>query len=255
MIKDLGVQLYTIRAHLNNAEQIRDSFKKLHDMGYVEMQTAGGWPVSAEELRSIADATGTKIIGSHISFEEIYDETEKVMREHEAYGAKYIGVGSISPRYMSGADGILEFIEKVNEVSETLFKNGFKFTYHHHSFEFRRFGEKRMLDMLVEGLNPKTTSFVLDTYWIQHGGGDVIEWMEKLRGRIDILHLKDMGIDEKGQFDTEVLEGNMNFDSIMDAAKEIGISHYVVEQDNCPGDPFVSLKKSSENIFARYSNK
>jgi hypothetical protein len=29
------------------------------------------------------------------------------------------------------------------------------------------------MDMLVDGLDPEKISFVLDTYWVQHGGGDV----------------------------------------------------------------------------------
>lgn len=60
-----------------------------------------------------------------------------------------------------------------------------------------------MMDVLVDGLDPKTTSFVLDTYWVQHGGGDVRAWMEKLAGRIDILHLKDMGM-AGSQYITEI---------------------------------------------------
>ena len=105
--------------------------------------------------------------------------------------------------------------------------------------------------MLVDGLDPKTTSFVLDTYWVQHGGGDVIAWMNKLAGRIDILHLKDMAMADK-QYITEIGQGNLNFDGIIETAEKIGVKHYVVEQDTCPGDPFDSLKISYDYIKSKY---
>ena len=78
------------------------------------------------------------------------------------------------------------------------------------------------MDMLVEGLNPDTTSFVLDTYWVQHGGGEVRHWNEKLEGRVDILHLKDMKRvlgNEKVQRITEIGNGNMSWELILDTAQ------------------------------------
>ena len=35
-------------------------------------------------------------------------------------------------------------------------------------------------------------------------------------------------------------------------AEKIGVKHYVVEQDTCPGDPFDSLKISRDYIKAKY---
>ena len=110
-----------------------------------------------------------------------------------------------------------------------------------------------MMDILVENLDPDKTSFVLDTYWVQHAGGDVCSWIEKLAGRIDILHLKDMGVNKERQpFITEVGNGNMDFDKIIKTAEKTGVKYYVVEQDTCPGDPFDSVKMSSDYIHAHF---
>ena len=51
----------------------------------------------------------------------------------------------------------------------------------------------------------------LDTYWIQHGGGDPAAWIRKLKGRADIIHLKDMAMDGRTQLFAEVGEGNLNW--------------------------------------------
>ena len=104
----------------------------------------------------------------------------------------------------------------------------------------------------MEGLDPKHTSFVLDTYWVQNAGGDVCAWIEKLAGRIDILHLKDMAChrNEEGRcvgYITEVGNGNMDFHRIIDAAVKAG-----VEQDNCPADFEPSLAFSSRYLHENF---
>ena len=84
--------------------------------------------------------------------------------------------------------------------------------------------------------------------------------MEKLAGRIDILHLKDvMLLKENGYLlpkMTEVGNGFVNWDSVIEIAEKIGVKHYVVEQDAnfANGNPFDSIKTSAETL-AKYIQK
>jgi sugar phosphate isomerase/epimerase len=149
------------------------------------------------------------------------------------------------------AKSIEDAVNEALKVARTpdIYEEGFKFTYHNHSHEFRRFANgKTAMDMLVEGLDPKKTSFVLDTYWVQHGGGDVRFWIEKLAGRVDILHLKAMGRNDQGPFITEIGNDNMNWAGMLESAEKAGVKYFVVEQDIWPGDPFDSIKQSSEYL-------
>ena len=112
-------------------------------------------------------------------------------------------------------------------------------------------GYKTVMDILAEELDPKNTSFVLDTCWVAAGGGDVNAWIEKLAGRLDILHLKDITIirDEHGlkPVMTEIGKGNLCWDSIISTAEKAGVKHYVVEQDAYfTESPLNSLKMSAE---------
>ena len=250
MIKELGVQLFTIRDYMKDEESIRTSFRKLREMGYDIGQTAGFF-VGAEKFAEIAKETGLKICGTHCGFNDLIADPDKAMREHELLGTTNIGIGGMPGEARESLDALKAFIDKANEFAAYIAKSGFKFTYHNHSFEFRKFDGKTMLDYLVEGFDKDNISFVLDTYWVQHGGGDVRAWMEKLAGRIDILHLKDMGMSDK-QYITEIGQGNINFDGIIETADKIGVKYYVVEQDTCPGDPFESLKISKKYIAERY---
>lgn len=250
MIKELGVQLFTIRDCMKDEESIRTSFKKLREIGYDIGQTAGFF-VGAEKFAEIAKETGLKICGTHCGFNDLIADPDKAMREHELLGTTNIGIGGMPGEARESLDALKAFIDKANEFAAYIAKSGFRFTYHNHSFEFRKFDGRTMLDYLVEGFDKDNISFVLDTYWVQHGGGDVRAWMEKLAGRIDILHLKDMGMSDK-QYITEIGQGNINFDGIIETADKIGVKYYVVEQDTCPGDPFESLKISRDYIAGRY---
>ena len=118
-------------------------------------------------------------------------------------------------------------------------KNGFKFFYHNHQFEFHKYGEQTVLDYMAE--YAPYINFTLDTYWLQYGGVSVIEYVEKLKGRIDCVHLKDYIIDMNKNDEGKrplapcfapVGDGVMNFKTIVPKMLEAGTKYFIVEQDN-----------------------
>jgi len=248
-LEKLGLQLFTIRNTMNNAENIRESFRKMKELGYDIGQTAG-CAIPYDEFGKIAKEEGIEICGTHDSFELMLNDPAEAMKRHTALGTTNMGIGGFFSTELSEVE---KFIEQANKIADSIYDYGFKFTYHNHSHEFCHFANgKTTMDMLVEGLDPKKTSFVLDTYWVQHGGADVRFWIEKLAGRIDILHLKAMGRDDKGPFITEIGNDNMNWAGILESAEKAGVKYYVVEQDTWPGDPFDSIRQSSEYLHKNF---
>lgn len=244
-IQKLGLQLYTIRDTMNDAENIRESFRKIKALGYDIGQTAG-CAIPFAEFGQIAREEGIEICGTHDHFNHMIEDPKTAMEEHKALGTTNMGIGGFGA---GSIEEVEKFIEQANKLADVIYDYGFKFTYHNHSHEFRHFANgKTAMDMLVEGLNPEKTSFVLDTYWVQHGGGDVRFWIEKLAGRVDILHLKAMGRNDQGPFITEIGNDNMNWAGMLETAEKAGVKYYVVEQDIWPGDPFDSIKQSSEYL-------
>jgi sugar phosphate isomerase/epimerase len=71
-----------------------------------------------------------------------------------------------------------------------------------------------------------------------------------VKGRMGVVHLKDLEIIDYKQVFAEVGEGNLNFKAIIEACREIGVEWYVVEQDECRRDPFESLAISLRNLKA-----
>lgn len=57
---------------------------------------------------------------------------------------------------------------------------------------------------------------------------------------------------DSGPYITEIGNGNLYWDGIIEASLNSGVKHFVVEQDSCPGDPFDSLKISSDYLHANF---
>jgi sugar phosphate isomerase/epimerase len=67
-----------------------------------------------------------------------------------------------------------------------------------------------------------------------------------MKGRVKILHLKDMKRTPEGPTYAEIGVGNINFNGIIETAKNIGVEYFIVEQDKCDGDPIDSARISCE---------
>ena len=84
---------------------------------------------------------------------------------------------------------------------------------------------------------------------MQTGGGNILQWIERLSGRLPFMHCKDYGIDDRDQpVFREIGRGNLDFPAIIAAARRAGCQWYIVEQDECPGDPFESLRISYDYL-------
>lgn len=250
MIKKFGLQLFSVRDNFKTEEEARATFKKLNEMGYTEAQTAGCYGFAYDKFREMANDAGIEIVGTHDNFDMMKKDIEGSIENHKKLGTTNMGIGGFRPLC---AKDVEDFIVVANKIAKRIAKEGMKFTYHNHSQEFIKLDNgKTTMEMLMEGLDPENTSFVLDTYWVQNAGGDVCTWIEKLSGRIDILHLKDMAVkydEETGKvvsFITEVGNGNIDFKKVIETAEKCGVKYYCVEQDNCTC--FDSMKFSADYI-------
>lgn len=253
MFDKLGLQIYSVRNYMTDAASIEKTFERLAAIGYKEVQTAGAFPCTAEEYAAAAHKNGFEIVGTHYGFPENVDDIDDYVKYHQALGTTNAGIGGAFELANDKAK-IMPFIEKANRLGENLAKYGMKFTYHHHAFEFAKLDGVRIMDMLVDGLDPKTTSFVLDTHWLQKGGVSITDWIEKLSGRCDILHLKDYAVapGENNGYITECGSGNIDFEAVIKVADACGVKHLCVEQDTWPlGFDSVDycMKKSYDHLM------
>ena len=245
----LAAQMYTLREFTKTPADIAASLKKVKALGYDAMQVSAFGEIDTQELKNLADGEGLEICATHTGYERMRDETQAVIDEHLTLECKYPAIGGLPQVYREGGgDGFKRFAHEASGVARKLADAGLTFGYHNHSFELERFGDRTGLQILMEESDPEVFQMEIDTYWIQHGGGDPAEWIRKSKGRADLVHVKDMKMKGREQLYSEVGEGNLNWPAILDACKEAGTKWYIVEQDTCQRDPFESLGISLKNL-------
>lgn len=247
----IAAQLYTLRDYLKTPADQVVTLQKVAALGYKAVQMSAVGPHEWAEFRQAADDAGLTICATHIGIGDILNETAKVVDQHAAYGCQHVGIGGL-PGDMRSGEGFVKFVDMANEAAEKLAAHGLTFSYHNHSFELERFGDRTGLQILIED-TAAAVCFEIDTFWIQHGGGDPAAWIDKVSGRCPLLHYKDLTYYAGGQKMAPVGSGNLNWQRINAAAASAGAQWLIVEQDVCevpPTDPFDALAESFRNLQA-----
>jgi len=240
----LAVQLYTLRDHCKTAADLALSLKQVKAIGYGAVQVSGVGPIPPEEIRHLADAEGIRICATHEDGALICESPEAVV---ERLGT--LGCTDTAYPYphapLATLDDIKRLAESLDRSGDVLRRAGMRLSYHNHAIEFRKIAGKTVLQWLYDLTDAKNLQGEPDTYWVQTGGGDPVEWCQRLHGRLPLLHLKDYKIgDDNKPTMTEIGNGNLNWPAIVRAAEVSGCTWYIVEQDICPADPFDSLAQS-----------
>lgn len=250
----VGAQLYSVRDRTGNRDDYLKALKELKAMGYNICQVSGqskDLPFSL--IRDLMDETGMEPIATHIAFEDMQNGLDDVIRNHKALKCQYPGIGGLPGKYRESAEGYIAFAKEAGAIAEKLLDHGMHFLYHNHNFEFERFKSvnKTGMELLLEHA-PQALQFELDVFWVQCAGASPTEWIERVRGRMDVVHFKEMGYAPGTTVKMEpVGEGNMNWVSIMAACEEIGVKYAFVEQDNAvETDSVECMRVSHKNLKA-----
>jgi len=244
----IAAQLYTLREFLKTPEDIAATLRKVREIGYEAVQLSALGPIETHRLKEILDENGLVVCATHIGWDRLQNDIHGVIAEHRELACPHVAIGGMPGQYRT-AEGYPRFAKEASDVARALADAGFTFSYHNHDFELERFGAKTGLDILIDDSDSRLL-FEIDTYWIQHGGGDPAQWIRKVKGRIRLVHLKDMTIKDRQVRMAEVGEGNLNWPAILEACREAGVEWYIIEQDICDRDPFESLAISLKNVKA-----
>lgn len=245
---EIGAQLYTVRSLCQTLEGLADTLKRVADIGYKTVQLSATCPYDASWMKEQLRANGLRCVLTHIPVPRLTGETEQVIQDHEVLDCPHIGLGYYSFNAEKG-ETYARFMDAFAPVAQKIKNAGRLFMYHNHDQEFQKLDGKLILERLMEDMPADQMGFTLDTYWVQVGGGDPARWLERLAGRIPVIHLKDCAY---GRRMAVVGEGNINFDRVFEKAEAGGTSYMMVEQDDCGGeDPLECLKRSYRFLRSR----
>jgi sugar phosphate isomerase/epimerase len=243
-IKPVGVQLYTVRDEMQRG--VASTLERVAAIGYDEVEFAGYFNHSPEEIRDLLAAVGLKAPATHIppSFEP--DAWNRILDEAARAGHDWVVVPSLPGEMRSSLDAWRRTAEAMTRAAEQARAAGLRFAYHNHALEFEEMEGRVPLDVLCEAADPDLVKIELDLYWAIDGGGDPVAFFQRWPGRVSLVHVKGRG--EAGDM-VDVGAGVIDWAAIFAHADEAGIEHYFVEHDR-PEDSMRSIEASYRYLSA-----
>jgi sugar phosphate isomerase/epimerase len=237
--ESVGLQLYSLRADF--IKNVPTTLDKVRDFGIKHVELAGTYNLAPEKFKEMLDARGLKPISGHFPYERYRDDVEGIAREAKVLGLQYAGCAWIAHQAPFGEKACREAAAVFNKAGETLAKQGIKFFYHAHGYEFHPHGSGTLMDVLMAETKPQFVSFEMDVLWVVFPGQDPVRLLEKYGSRWELMHLKDLkrGVatgDLSGKTDVTndvaLGTGQMNWPAILSAAKKAGVKHYFIEDES-----------------------
>ncbi|MDR0426404.1 MAG: sugar phosphate isomerase/epimerase [Clostridiales bacterium] len=246
---NVGINLYSLHTKIQSEAALIETANRLKEMGYAYLQYSGA-PFETGRLRRVIAETGLPVVLTHVPMTRILEDTRALIAEHREIGCQNIGLGMMPLACFEDETRLKETIERLERAAETMAAADCRLFYHHHHFEFARlFGGTTVFDYMLA----QTThlNFTPDTYWLQYGGVDIARYIQKCKGRVECIHLKDYAVtrDENGSFKpvfAPVGSGNIDFPALFDEMRKAGVKYYLVEQDDAcqKAEPFSEVEKS-----------
>lgn len=248
----ISLQMYTMRNYTKTLPELADTVEKLSKIGYKNLQYSVPTNFDPKEVKRIFDANGIKDDSLYCPALELETKEKSMKSMCELFDINLIRIDSIPRCLTASASGYKMFAHHLNEMGQYYKKDGIKVLYHFHSFEFAKFDGDIGIEILLNESDPEFVHIIPDTHWIQMGGRNPADFLEKWKDRYEYIHTKDYVIKQRGEILEQTLsafapvgEGNLDWNSILNVCEKNGVKIYAVEQDDCYGrDEFDCVKSS-----------
>lgn len=238
-----GIQLYTINEFMHSDTPA--ALKRLREIGYLEVETAGSGSLNAQQFRGLLDQAGLTCPSAHLQFDP--KNLEPAFDDAHAFGARF-AISSVMRSLVLGADAPKNILkvgitldeakrtaELANKIGAAAQRAGLQFGYHNHNFEFADVGNGQVgYDVILKETDPKLVKFEIDCGWMIFAGHDPVSYMTQHPGRFPLIHVKDFLAKSPGNPDMQGAElghGSVDYKPIFAAAEKAGLKHYFVEQE------------------------
>jgi sugar phosphate isomerase/epimerase len=235
----LGMELWTYRREA--ARDLPGTLAMVRALGFSDVETASFYGRTAAEFRRNLDERGLTCSSYIVGYDRLEKDIDSVIADARTLGAQYVLTAGI-PRQ---GDLTLELARRAagafNTWGARLKAAGLQFGYHPHGFEFVREGRRALFDVLLQETNPDLVQFEMDVFWVLHGGGDPVRYMERYPTRFPLVHLKDLargtptGVTTgKAPDDASVALGTGQVDWVrfLRASARAGVKRYYIEDES-----------------------
>jgi sugar phosphate isomerase/epimerase len=246
-----GLQLYSLRSQFA-LRGVPWTLDRVKEFGIAEVEMAGTYNLSSEAFKTELDIRGLKAVSTHYPYSRLRLDIDGVVKDAQTLGVKFAGCAWIDHTGDFDEAEAKAAAEVFNRVGEALAKVGVTFFYHCHGYEFQPHSSGTLFDLLMTETKPEFVSFEMDVLWVVFPGQNPSALLEKYGKRWKLMHLKDL---KKGvatgslsgktdvENDVSLGTGQMNWNSIFESARKVGVEHYFIEDESS-----TSLKQIPDSI-------
>jgi len=247
-----GIQLYSVNQAMKSDPA--GTLKKLQQIGYRNVETAGFGGMSARDFRGLLDDAGLSCPSAHLDF--MAGNVEANFEDAHALGAHYVvssilrrGTGELpqmDPAFSKYAEMMRamtledakQTAELANRIGDKAKQAGLQYGYHNHFMEFVDQGHGQVAyDILLKETDPELVVFEIDCGWMRVAGPDPVHYLRKYPHRFPMIHVKDfLAVNQRHvapgtRVGSELGHGFIDYRPVFAAAKGNGLKYYFVEQE------------------------
>lgn len=240
------------------------TLQQLADIGYKEVESYPGskghyFGMEPQEFKSMLSDMGLELVSSHFGSGSrsgkadtwrqatMLSKFEELVEKAAETGQQYLTCSWMDESLRKAPEDLKRTAELFNRTGEKCKKAGLQFAYHNHAFEFEKVGDQILYNYMLENTDPELVKWEMDIFWVVAGGQDPITYFRLYPDRFPLCHVKDMAKQDKEK-NAVLGTGAIDYKSILKAAKEIGMKHYLVEQESFTQPPMESMKMNYQYL-------
>lgn len=248
----IGVQLYSVRDEMTKdplgslTQVAKMGYKYVEHANYVNRKFYGYTP---SEFKKVLDGLGLNMISGHtVMGRQHWDETKKDFSDSWKYTIedaavlqqKYVVSPSMDNSMRKTYDDFKHYMDIFNKCGELCKKQGMKFGYHNHDFEFsEKLNNEKLFDIMMKSMDPDLVVVQLDMGNLYNGGAIALDVVKQYPGRFENVHAKDEILATGGgeKYESTIIgKGIVNAREVLDLARKIGGTEvYIIEQESYQG--------------------
>ncbi len=248
------------------ATNYEGTLKQLATIGYQEVEAAGFYGKTAQQVKQAMQAAALHCVSAHYSLNDLNPNLEKTIEFGHELGLSYLicsfpgfkDPSRVKDKSYQGQVKAFQIddyrwnAEQFNRIGQKVKDAGMQFGYHNHTMEFHAQNGIVPFDELLRLTDPALVTIEMDCGWVKVGGANPADLLRRYPSRISMLHVKDFKpVDKSASAEgpppaAQLGQGTIDYRAIFEAAKKGSIKHYFVEQEGYDIPPMQALKIDAE---------
>ena len=244
----IAAQTFTLRRELE--VDLGAALSRLRDAGFDAVELAGMAGKTAPELAGALRSAGIRVIAWHVGLDRLRRERDALLDDASVIGVRELVLPSLGDEQAQWTLADYERVAaELDRVAGELERRGFSLHIHNHATELAAVDGVRPLVVLIERTKERV-GFELDLGWLRVAGEDPVDWLSRMSGRVRLVHLKDVVIDEGSPTFRPLGAGVIDWPPVLAACRAAGVEWGIVEDDDAIEGPFESLERSLAQLQA-----